>query len=72
MPNNTTLGKFIHKQTELDYLYSSLKEGTFIKYRGIFTVFIADFSLTRHLNSLRSRLSYNTHLSSDIDEFSTS
>ena len=41
MPCNTTLGKFIHKQTELDYLYSSLKEGTFIKYCGIFTVFIA-------------------------------
>ena len=72
MSNNTSLGKFIHEQTELDYLYSSLKEGNFIKYCGIFTVFIADLSLTRHLNFLRSKLSYNTHLSSDIDEFSAS
>jgi len=72
MPNNTTLGKFIHEQTELGYLYSSLKEGTFIKYGGVFTVFIVDLSLTRHFNSLRSRRSYNTHLSSDIDEFSAS
>ena len=30
MPNNTTLGKFIREQTELGYLNSSLKEGTFI------------------------------------------
>ena len=35
-------------------------------------VFIVDFSLTRHFNSLRSKLPYNTHLSSDIDEFSAS
>ena len=72
MSNNTSLGKFIHEQTELDYLYSSLKEGNFIKYCGIFTVVIADFGLTRHFSSLRSKRSYNTHLSSDIDEFSTS
>ena len=44
----TTLRKFIHEQTELDYLYSSLKEGTFIKYCGIFTVFTADFILVWH------------------------
>ena len=72
MPCNTTLGKFIHKKTELDYLYSSLKEGTCIKFCGVFTVFIVDLSLTRHFNSLRSKLPRNTHLSSDIDEFSAS
>lgn len=72
MFNNTTLRKLIYEQTELDYLYSSLKEGTLTKYCGIFAVFIADLSLTRHFNSLRSKLSYNTHLSSDIDEFSAS
>lgn len=72
MPNNTTLGKFIHEQNELDYLYSSLKEGSFINFCGVFTVFIVDLSLKRHFNSLRSKLPYNTHLSSDIDEFSAS
>ena len=72
MFNNTTLRKLIYEQTELHYLYSSLKEGTLTKYCRIFTVFIADLSLTRHFHSLRSKLSQNTHLSSDIDEFSAS
>ena len=64
--------KFPGDETDLDYLYSSLKEGTCIKFCGVFTVFIVDLSLTRHFNSLRSKLPRNTHLSSDIDEFSAS
>ena len=58
MPCNKTLGKFIHKQTELDYLYSSLKEGTFTLNTVAFlrSLSLNEFDTTLQLSKVKASL----------------